>query len=287
MAIDLDSLLAAKTRRRLDWTEADAVIYAHGIGLATDPLDAVELAYVQDESPAIFPTFPVSLALTGGPLAGAGLDMRQVLHGAHMLTLHGPMPSTGSAEMRGAMIGVWDKGLEKGAVFVEEKRLTLDPGGTPLATIVTTVFGRAEGGCGAPRTGQPAPHPLPFRTPDAIVDMVTRADQALLYRLSGDRNPIHSDPVAAGRAGFPRPILHGLCSFAICARAVTDNFANRQAGRLRHIEARFSGPVYPGETIQMKLWQDDATISFEAGVRARNALVITAGKALIASETWL
>jgi len=286
MTIDIEQILLATTHRSLEWNVRDAVLYAHGIGLATDPLDPVELAYVRDVDPLIFPTFPVSVALTGGPLAGAGLDMRHVLHGAHALTLHAPIPPAGFADMHGAMIGIWDKGPGKGAVFIEEKRLSLNEGRTPLATIRTTVFGRAEGGCGAPRDGQPAPHALPARSPDAIADIPTSPNQALLYRLSGDLNPIHHDPVAARQAGFPRPILHGLCSFAICARAIVDHCADRGAGRLRHIEARFSGPVFPEDMIRVGLWRDEDIISFEARIPARDALVITAGKAIIASETW-
>lgn len=284
MAVDVERLLPATTRRELNWSARDAVIYAHGIGLGRDPLDPVELAYFDDDAPIAFPTLPVSLALTGGPLTTAGLDMRGVLHGGHALTLHAPFPAEGSATMDGSMVGVWDKGPDKGAVFVERKHLRLAGDATPLATIKTTVFGRFEGGCGAPRHGQPTPHIPPDRAPDREIDIVTSANQALLSRLSGDRNPIHSDPARARESGFERPILHGLCTFALCARAVIDGQADREPRRLRHIEARFAAPLYPGETIRVALWRDGDIIAFEARTRDGDDLVIRGGKAIIGSE---
>lgn len=278
--------MAATTRLRHAWSDREAIVYALGIGLAGDPLDRIELAYVREPTPIIFPTFPVALALTGGPMGQLGLDMRHVLHGEQAITLHGAIPPAGAAIADGRMVGAWDKGAGKGAVFLEETRLALEATGAPLATIRKTVFGRAEGGFGGPRDGQPAPHVVPARAPDLTAIIPTSPSQALLYRLTGDLNPIHIDPDAAAQAGLARPILHGLCTFAICARAVIDGHADRRPGRLRHIQARFSAPVYPGDVLAIDQWRDGDIISFEARVPARGQAVIKAGKAIIAAEEW-
>lgn len=285
MAFD-PAAMVATTRRRHAWTDRDAILYALGIGLAGDPLDRTELGYVREPTPTVFPTFPVALAMTGGPMGQIGLDLRYVLHGEQAITLHGAIPPEGAMIAEGRMIGAWDKGPGKGAVFVEEKSLTLEAPGTPLATLRKTVFGRAEGGFGGPRDGQPAPHIVPTRVADLTAVIATAPDQALLYRLSGDLNPIHIDPDAAAQAGHARPILHGLCTFAICARAVIDRQADRRPGRLRHIEARFSAPVYPGDVLAIDQWRDGDTVSFEARVAERGATVIKAGKAIVAAEDW-
>lgn len=284
MAFDPTTGMASTTRVRHAWTAHDAILYALGIGLPRDPLDRRELAYVREPAPAVFPTFPVALALTGGPMGRLGLDMRHALHGEHAITLHGAIPPEGAVIADGHMIGAWDKGEGKGAVFVEEKVLALEPAGAPLATIRKTVFGRAEGGFGGPRDGQPAPHVVPARMPDLTAEIATTPHQALLYRLTGDLNPIHIDPDAAAQAGLERPILHGLCTFAICARAVIDGQADRRPGRLRHIQARFSAPVYPGDVLAIDQWRDDDVISFEARVPDRGQIVIKAGKAIVAAE---
>lgn len=286
MAFDPTAAMTAMTRRRHAWTDRDAIIYALGIGLAGDPLDRVELAYVREPTPIVFPTFPVALAMIGGPMGQLGLDLRYVLHGEQAITLHGAIPPEGATIAEGRMIGAWDKGAGKGAVFVEEKKLTLEATGAPLATMRKTVFGRAEGGFGGPRDGQPAPHAMPARAPDLIATIATSPGQALLYRLAGDLNPIHVDLDAAAQAGHARPILHGLCTFAICARAVIDHHADRRPGRLRHIEARFSAPVYPGDVLAIDQWRDGDVISFEARVPERGAIVIKAGKAIVAAEDW-
>lgn len=286
MAFDPTAAMAATTHRRHAWTDRDAILYALGIGLAGDPLDRVELAYVRDPAPTVFPTFPVAFALTGGPMGQLGLDMHHVLHGEQAITLHGPIPAEGAAIAEGRMVGGWDKGAGKGAVFVEEKRLALVATGAPLATIRKTVFGRAEGGFGGPRDGQPAPHVVPVRPPDLTAMIATTPRQALIYRLTGDLNPIHIDPDAAARAGLGRPILHGLCTFAICARAVIERQADRRPGRLRHVQARFSAPVYPGDLLAIDQWRDGEVISFEARVVERGETVIKAGKAIVAAEEW-
>lgn len=261
------------------------MLYALAIGMAHDPSDEAELRYVYEKNLRAFPTFPVAMAFHGGPIEEIGIDYRYVLHGEHSITLHRPIPTSGSAIWNSKMLGAWDKGPQNGAVFSQEKTLTLDNGKTALATIVTTSFGRAEGGFGGPSDGQPPPHNIPDRKPDTSIEIPTDTRQALLYRLSGDINPLHADPETAKAAGFPRPILHGLCSFAICCRAVMKSYCEQNSLSIQHHQLRFSAPVFPGETLAINMWQDGNVISFEATVKERGITAITNGKAILSDFT--
>ena len=156
-----------------------------------------------------------------------------------------------------------------------------DADGEKLATLVASRFARGDGGFGGPSEGQPEPHQVPTRSPDMSVDISTRPDQALVYRLCGDRNPLHSDPEFAKRAGFPRPILHGMCTYGITCRGVLQTYADYDPSAFRQHVARFSSPVYPGETVTMELWKDGNVISFEAKVKARGVTVIKSGKTVL------
>jgi acyl dehydratase len=153
--------------------------------------------------------------------------------------------------------------------------------GEELATLVASRFARGDGGFGGPSEGQPEPHQVPTRAPDQTIELTTRPDQALIYRLCGDRNPLHSDPEFAKRAGFPRPILHGMCTYGLTCRGVLQTYADYDSGAFRQHVARFSAPVYPGESVTMDLWKDGAVISFEARVKTRNVTVIRNGKTVL------
>ncbi|KCZ58378.1 hypothetical protein HY30_16040 [Hyphomonas chukchiensis] len=275
--IDHDRIMSLTKETNHKWTTKDAILYALGIGLGTDPLDRAELDFVYEANVKVFPTFPVVVGFHGGPLEDIGIDYRYVLHGEHAVTLHRPFPPEGCATAHGRILGAWDKGHGKGAVFSQEKTMTLDGDTLPLATIRTTSFARAEGGFGGPRDGQPAPHSIPARSPDRTVRISTTPGQALLYRQSGDLNPLHADPDAALAAGFHQPILHGLCTFAICCRAVLSEFCDFDPLMIAHHEVRFSAPVYPGEELTVYLWKDDSVVSFEAHVEARNVTAIRNG----------
>tara|TARA_R110002124_G_scaffold102957_2_gene251424 strand:+ start:24035 stop:24949 length:915 start_codon:yes stop_codon:yes gene_type:complete len=269
------------------WNKKDCMIYALGIGMSRDPTDEAELRFAYEEKLLAFPTFPAAIGFHGGPLEDIGIDYRYVLHGEHSVTLHRTIPVTGKASWHSRILGAWDKGPQTGAVFSQEKTLTLVGETEPLATIVTTSFGRAEGGFGGPSLGQPRPHMIPDREPDANMEIPTDSRQALFYRLSGDLNPLHADPETAKAAGFPRPILHGLCSFAICCRAVMQTYCNQDPTRISHHQLRFAAPVFPGETLNISMWRDENIISFEASVEERGVTVIRNGMTILADSSEL
>jgi acyl dehydratase len=177
-------------------------------------------------------------------------------------------------------LGVYDKG-QKGAIIDTETVLKDAADGAPIVTLTSSIFARGDGGFGGPSEGAPEPHSPPDRAPDLRVELGTRPDQALLYRLSGDRNPLHADPVIAKMAGFPRPILHGLCTYGLTCRAVLQTFAGFRPERIKSHEARFSSPVFPGETLVVDLWRDGEVVSFEAKVPSRNVTVIKNGKTVL------
>jgi len=178
------------------------------------------------------------------------------------------------------VLAVYDKGKDKGAV-IRHQTVLKNEKGEPLATLVASRFARGDGGFGGPSEGQPEPHAMPNRAPDKTVDIVTRPDQALVYRLCGDRNPLHSDPGFAKKAGFPKPILHGMCTYGITCRGVLQTYADYDPAAFKQHAARFSSPVYPGDTVTMEMWKDGRVISFEAKVKARGVTVIKSGRTVL------
>jgi acyl dehydratase len=175
------------------------------------------------------------------------------------------------------VLEVYDKGKDKGVV-IRHQTVLRDEAGEKLATLVASRFARGDGGFGGPNLAQPEPHRMPARAPDRTIDIATRPDQALIYRLCGDRNPLHSDPEFARRAGFPRPILHGMCTYGITCRGILQTYADYDPAAFRQHAVRFSSPVYPGETVTMDLWKDGNVISFEAKVKSRDVTVIKSGR---------
>jgi acyl dehydratase len=215
-----------------------------------------------------------------GPEARMQLNPVLIVDGERNITFHKPMPAAAKIKTKQRTLGVFDKGKDKGAVVVNETVIT-DEAGDPIATIQAALFARGDGGFGGPTEGQPEPHAVPTRAPDRSIDIETRPGQALLYRLSGDFNPLHSDPEFAKRAGFPRPILHGLCTYGITCRAVLMTYADYDAAAFKSHAARFSSPVFPGETITVDLWRDGPVVSFEARIKARNVTCIKNGKTVL------
>jgi len=264
------------------WKDRETMLYALGIGLGSDPLNERELPFVYENGLKAVPTFATVLAMSAGYsrlMARSGVDFARVVHGEQAVELHRPLPPEGEAVVSSRIAAVYDKG-ERGAILIIETVLT-DTGGAAIATLRSSIFARADGGFGGSSEGEAEPHKAPERSADLSLDMPTRPDQALLYRLSGDRNPLHADPAFAKMVGFPRPILHGLCTFGITCRAVMQAYTDFDPAAVHSHQARFSAPVFPGETVTVDLWRDGETVSFEARVKDREAVVIKNGKSVI------
>jgi acyl dehydratase len=208
------------------------------------------------------------------------LNRVMVVDGERDITFHKSLPTSAQITADSSVLAVFDKGKDKGAV-IRHQTVLRDSAGEALATLVSSRFARGDGGFGGTSEGQPEPHKVPSRAPDRSIDIATRPDQALVYRLCGDRNPLHSDPEFAKRAGFPVPILHGMCTYGITCRGILQTYADYDPAAFRQHVARFSSPVYPGDTVTLDMWKDGNVISFEARVKARNVAVIKNGKTVL------
>jgi acyl dehydratase len=285
MAISYPGILSLKkVGEPYSWTDREVMLYAVGIGMGADPMDERELAFVNEGAfhprpLKVVPTFASVAAWGAGP-GDLGINRVMVVDGERDITFHQPLPVNAKITADSRVLAAYDKGKDKGAVIMRETVLKSETG-EKLATIVGTAFCRGDGGFGGPSEGQPAPHAVPTRAPDQSVDISTRPDQALLYRLCGDRNPLHSDPEFARQAGFQRPILHGMCTYGLTCRAVLQTYADYDPAAFRSHAVRFSSPVYPGETVTVDLWKDGDVVSFEARVKTRNVTVIKNGKAVL------
>lgn len=265
------------------YTDRDTMLYALGVGMGADPMNLAELPFVYENGLKAIPTMATVIAWGAGGLTGAmGINYLMVVHGEQKLEIHKPLAPDGEIRAAVRVIGAYDKGKEKGAVIYTETVITDARSGDKLATLVSSTFARGDGGFGGPSEGAPEPHPTPSRAPDAELALPTRPDQALIYRLSGDRNPLHSDPNVARLAGFPRPILHGLCTYGVACRAVLQTYADYDPSRIRNFDVRFSSPVFPGETIVTRMWRDGNVIAFEASVAERGVTVIKNGRCVLA-----
>jgi len=265
-----------------EWTDRDTMLYALGIGMGQDPMNLAELPFVFEAGLKGVPTMATCMAWGGGPSAGLmGINFMLVVHGEQKVEIHKPLPTECTVELDGRVLGAWDKGAGKGAVIVVETTMKNKKSGEMLATLTSSIFARGDGGFGGPAEGAPEPHQVPDRAPDQSLDFPTKPDQALIYRLSGDRNPLHADPAFAKMAGFDRPILHGLCTYGVTCRAVMQAFTDMDPNKIKSHQIRFSSPVFPGETITVDLWRDGDVVSFEARVKDRGVTVAKNGKSVL------
>ena len=265
------------------YSERDSIIYALSLGLGFNSTDPGELKFVYEKGLETFPTMAVVMGHPGLWMTNpeTGIDFVKVLHGEQHLEIHKSLPTEGSVIGRTRVVEVVDKGADKGALIITERKLFEQESGDLLNTQSATIVARGNGGFGGPGTSGPAPHALPDREPDTVVDIPTSTQAALLYRLNGDYNPLHADPKLAEKAGFKAPILHGLASYGIAARAVLKAFDIEDASKLESIGLRFSAPVYPGETIRTDIWNDGHNVSFRSRVVERDVLVLNNGQAVI------
>ena len=258
MPIDPSAVGSRSEPTRHSWTSKDALLYALGVGAgAVNPLD--ELAFTTENSNGIdqqvLPTMAVVLGVGGGGAFGSigSFNPAMLVHGEQAIELHRPIPVAGEVETVGEITGIYAAG--KGAL-VEVRSISTDVAdGQPLFTTTMSAFIRGEGGFGGDRGPSGPKNPPPDRAPDHEVAYVTRSDQALLYRLSGDRNPLHSDPTFAAMGGFDRPILHGLCTYGFTGRALLHALCGGDPARFTAMEGRFSSPVLPGERLTVRMWE--------------------------------
>jgi acyl dehydratase len=265
------------------YTQRDTILYALGLGFGNKPCDANELQYVYEKDLRTFPTMAVVMGHPGSWLSSqeSGIDMTKVLHGGQSLQIVKPLPVEGTIVAHTKVLDVIDKGVEKGAVLITERKLFDEKSNQLYCTQQATIMARGNGGCGGSTNKVPVPHTLPDREPDAVVEIKTLPQAALLYRLSGDYNPLHVDAELAKKVGFSAPILHGLASYGIAARAVLEACEVSDAYKLKSFSLRFSNPVYPGETISTEIWKDDDVVSFRSRVTERDVVVLNNGKAVL------
>jgi len=281
MPIVYDKLLALKIPEVAQaYTEKDAILYALGIGLGRDPMDEDELLFVYEKNLKVLPTFAAVLGWPGFWVRDldTGIDWVKVVAGEQGLVLHRPLDPRGSVIGRTRITEIIDKGAGKGAHVYSERVLIDGASGEKIATVTHTTVCRGNGGFGGPLRAAPTVHPIPARAPDLTCDRGTRPEAALIYRLSGDPNPLHADPAVAKAAGFPRPILHGLATFGIACHGILKCLCDHDPGLLKAISGRYSAPVFPGETIRTEMWRDRAIVSFRARVVERDVIALNNGR---------
>jgi acyl dehydratase len=262
------------------YDERDLMLYALGLGLPRDPASPQDLAFVYEADLRPLPTFSVVAAHPGFWMRDldTGLDPTRIVHGEQTLRIHRPLPLRAEVVGRSRIVGVADKGPQKGAVVYYEREIeTLS--GEPLATVGQAIFCRGDGGMGSGGEARELVHAPPDRQPDVVSTIRTSPRAALIYRLSGDYNPLHADPVVASEAGFARPILHGLATFGTAGIAVLESACNMDPSGLAAMDCRFRAPVYPGETLETSLWLEANTISFQTRVVERDVIVLSNGRA--------
>lgn len=269
------------------YDERDVALYALGVGAPADPLDPNELKFVYELSGAGFvalPTFStIALSrmvttLLGGLPGVPSFNPMLLVHGEHAITFHRITPTSGTLELRPHVSAVYDKG--SGAVVVIDLGV-FAPDGGKIALHQASLFIRGLGGFGGER-GASSADLTPARAPDVTHEERTTPTQALLYRLSGDTNPLHADPALAALGGFERPILHGLCSYGYAARAILRHICDNDPARLRELRARFAKPVFPGEALRTDLWRESDQVAFRTTVVERSEVVLSHGMARIA-----
>jgi acyl dehydratase len=282
MAISYPAVMDVTRTAETSWTERDTMLYALGLGAGEDPLDPAELRFVTEFDLQALPTMATILATPASPAGLSGMNRNLAVHADQSIRLLRPLPVSGRVRADGRMLSVHDKGEGRGAVLITETTLTDLATDEVIAVLHAGSFARGDGGFGGPTDPTPTPHPMPDRAPDVTLQFTTRPSQALLYRLSGDYNPIHADPELAKKVGFERPILHGLCTYGITGRAVLKAFADQNPARLVAHQVRFSAPVLPGDMLEIDLWRDGDIVSFEARVPARGVTVIKNGRSELA-----
>ena len=284
MAIDYDKLMNRKFERlEHRYTEKDTILYALGVGMGIDPLDESCLKFVYEDGLKATPSMANVLAYPGfwAKESDTGIDWVKILHAGQEMIMHKPLPASGTVEATTRINEIIDKGEGKGALILSERTVRDVASGEELCTLISTTLARGDGGFGGPAVASPKPERIPEREPDQVCDLPTLAQAALIYRLSGDYNPLHASPEVAREAGFGAPILHGLCTFGVATHAILKTLCDYDPARFHRIRVRFSAPVYPGETIRTEIWRSGNEVAFRCRVVERDIVVINNGYAQV------
>ncbi|MES3000957.1 MAG: MaoC/PaaZ C-terminal domain-containing protein [Pseudomonadota bacterium] len=262
------------------YTEKDTILYALGVGYGSDPLDEGQLRFVLENGLRAAPTMATTLGYSGfwQQDAATGIDWRKLVAGETVLEMHAALPVAATVVGRTRVTGVVDKGLDKGAIVYTERTVSEKSSGKLLATFHGSIFCRGDGGMERSDPSPPwtaAPSAVPQGAPDAVCDLPTVPQAALIYRLSGDRNPLHSEPAAARAVGFDRPILHGLATYGVVGHALLRTFCAYDPRRLASLSARFSSPVVPGETIRTEMWRRGSEVVCRSSSVERGVVVLS------------
>ncbi|MEV6068780.1 MaoC/PaaZ C-terminal domain-containing protein [Nocardia sp. NPDC052001] len=254
------------------WTPSDVQLYNLALGAGARWTEPAELRYLDDRNPQVLPSFATVAPFfheTEPPkvqFPGVDIDLAKVVHGSQEIVVHRPIPAAGKAVFERRISEIWDKGS---AAVIWQEHTATSSDGELLWTARSSIFAKGEGGFGGDR-GPSAKAELPDRAPDFDVLTPTLPQQALLYRMCGDRNPLHSDPEFARNAGFPNPILHGLCTYGLVLKAATDTALGSNAARVTGFRARFAGVLYPGETLRTRIWETEGELLIAATVVERD-----------------
>jgi len=260
-------------------TPEQCMLYSLSVGIGTDPMDAGQLRYVVEDGLCANPLMANVLACPSFWMQAddTGVDWKQTLHGEQYFEIHRPLPTTGILLGRTRVLGINDRGEDKGA-FVYSRREVLDKAsGDLVCSVEQTTVCRGDGGCGGHYAAPRQPRRLPERDADMVCELPISPQAALLYRLNGDRNPLHADPAVAAQAGFPQPILHGLCTLGVAGHAILQTVCDYDAARLKSMAVRFTAPVFLGETPHTEMWKEDDGVSFRSSVVERDKLVLGNG----------
>lgn len=271
--------------RQISYDERDVMLYALGVNLARDPCDAADLKYVYEDGLVALPGFAMVLGYPGPWLQDPAMkvDWVRMLHAEQSLVLHRPIPTSGTVNVAFRVLGIADKGADKGCLLYYEKSLTDAHDGPPLAQIVTGIFCRGDGGTGD-HGAVPSPlQQVPAGKPDAVITTQIDPRAALIYRLTGDRNPIHADPAVAKKVGYPRPILHGLSTMGIASYQLLEHLADGDPARFSGVSCRFNRPVFPGDAVRTEIWKTAEGAQFRMVAETREDVILDRGAVILKS----
>ena len=277
MPINYDEIMSMTSENvEISYSDKDSILYSLGVGLGNDPMNMAELKYVYENAQVALPSMATNFQYHSPLLLKANINFILVVHGEQKLSFSNPLPVSGDFISNAKVIGCYDKGAGKGAIIDVETTINLKKDNTEICKLVSTTFARGDGGFGGPESPKNEIF-KPEGDPDFVHEIKTKPDQALIFRLSGDYNPLHSDPNFAKTAGFEKPILHGMCTYGIACRSVVESVCEGDAKRLKKFDCRFSSPVYPGETIVTEMWKNGSKVYYQSKVKERDKIVIKNG----------